>query len=254
MEDRLVPFPVEEGQYGQILALAHKVLWSLFEPEGTLSRSRSPRRGRSGTLVAYDLTTRERVTRATNVDGTSVTEPTVAFWFQDVGWGVKNYGTDPDIVVEYPPEAYRAGEDPQRDRAIAEALAELEARACRATAQQGAGSVAVSPVMAIPARSGTDRRMTAGPLGCAGSNGRARSRVQHTHLAPRRATSPLSSPAPLGWTGEARSGRAHPRDRCAPPTTAGRGDGIGRGQDRPSTPAWVPCAAGGVLGEGGPVE
>lgn len=146
MEDRLVPFPVEEGQYGQILALAHKVLWSLFEPEGTLSRSRSPRRGRSGTLVAYDLTTRERVTRATNVDGTSVTEPTVAFWFQDVGWGVKNYGTDPDIVVEYPPEAYRAGEDPQRDRAIAEALAELGARPAERVPAEPRPSKAPAPL------------------------------------------------------------------------------------------------------------
>ena len=59
------------------------------------------------------------------VDNTSVTQPTVAFWFKDVGWGVENHGTDPDIEVEYPPEAYRAGTDPQLDRAIQEALAEL---------------------------------------------------------------------------------------------------------------------------------
>jgi tricorn protease len=60
------------------------------------------------------------------VDGTLVTQPTGAFWFKDVGWGVENYGTDPDIVVEYPPEAYRAGEDPQLERTLQEALRELE--------------------------------------------------------------------------------------------------------------------------------
>jgi tricorn protease len=61
------------------------------------------------------------------VDGTRVTQPTVAYWFKDVGWGVENYGTDPDIVVEYPPEAYRAGEDPQLTRTLQEAMALLEA-------------------------------------------------------------------------------------------------------------------------------
>lgn len=61
------------------------------------------------------------------VDGTRVTQPTVAYWFKDVGWGVENHGTDPDIVVEYPPQAYRAGEDPQLQRTVAEALAQLAA-------------------------------------------------------------------------------------------------------------------------------
>lgn len=52
------------------------------------------------------------------VDGTVTTQPEFAFWFQDVGWGVENYGTDPDVVVEYPPQDYAAGRDPQLERAL----------------------------------------------------------------------------------------------------------------------------------------
>ena len=30
------------------------------------------------------------------VDGTETTQPEYSFWFTDAGWGVENYGTDPD--------------------------------------------------------------------------------------------------------------------------------------------------------------
>ena len=36
------------------------------------------------------------------VDGTSVTQPRFAFWFRDAGWGVENYGVDPDVEVRVP--------------------------------------------------------------------------------------------------------------------------------------------------------
>jgi tricorn protease len=54
------------------------------------------------------------------VDGTWTTQPEFAFWFQDVGWGVENYGTDPDIEVEVRPQDYAAGVDPQLERGLAE--------------------------------------------------------------------------------------------------------------------------------------
>jgi tricorn protease len=60
------------------------------------------------------------------VDGTVTTQPEFSFWFSDVGWRVENYGTDPDVVVEYRPQDYAAGTDPQLDRAIDIALGELE--------------------------------------------------------------------------------------------------------------------------------
>lgn len=60
------------------------------------------------------------------VDGTLTTQPEYAFWFTDVGWGLENHGTEPDIEVDITPQAYAAGEDTQLDRAIAVALATLE--------------------------------------------------------------------------------------------------------------------------------
>jgi tricorn protease len=61
------------------------------------------------------------------VDQGMTTQPEYAFWFYDVGWRVENYGTDPDIEVEYAPQDYMAGRDPQLDRAIAEILKLIEA-------------------------------------------------------------------------------------------------------------------------------
>ncbi len=55
------------------------------------------------------------------VDGSLTTQPEFSFWFDDVGWGVENYGTDPDIVVENRPQDYAAGRDPQLERGLAEA-------------------------------------------------------------------------------------------------------------------------------------
>ena len=60
------------------------------------------------------------------VDGSVTTQPEFSFWFRDVGWGVENYGTDPDIEVDIAPQDYAAGRDPQLDRGIELALAALK--------------------------------------------------------------------------------------------------------------------------------
>ena len=54
------------------------------------------------------------------VDGTVTTQPEFSFWFCDVGWGVENYGTDPDIEVDNSPQDYANGVDAQLERAIVE--------------------------------------------------------------------------------------------------------------------------------------
>ena len=54
------------------------------------------------------------------VDGTVTTQPEFSFWFADVGWGVENYGTDPDIEVDNTPQDYARGVDAQLERAIQE--------------------------------------------------------------------------------------------------------------------------------------
>lgn len=63
--------------------------------------------------------------RHTLADGTVTTQPEYSFSFDDVGWKVENYGTDPDIEVDIAPQDYRRGTDPQLDRAITEVLREL---------------------------------------------------------------------------------------------------------------------------------
>jgi tricorn protease len=60
------------------------------------------------------------------VDGTVTTQPEFSFWFVDSGWGVENYGTDPDVVVDIAPQDSAAGTDPQMETAlklVAEAMA-----------------------------------------------------------------------------------------------------------------------------------
>ncbi|MBK8047722.1 MAG: hypothetical protein IPK16_11685 [Anaerolineales bacterium] len=52
------------------------------------------------------------------VDGTVTTQPEFSIWFEDVGWTVENYGTDPDLVVENRPQDYAAGQDAQLAAAI----------------------------------------------------------------------------------------------------------------------------------------
>ena len=60
------------------------------------------------------------------VDGSVVTQPEFSFWFKDVGWGVENYGTDPDIEIEFFPQHYAKNVDPQLDKAVELALDQLK--------------------------------------------------------------------------------------------------------------------------------
>ena len=59
-------------------------------------------------------------------DGTIVTQPEFASYFNGIGWGIENRGIDPDIEVELDPASSAAGRDPQLERAIEVALEELE--------------------------------------------------------------------------------------------------------------------------------
>jgi len=62
------------------------------------------------------------------VDGTHMTVPRYSFWFSQYGWGVENYGVDPDIEVLISPDDWAAGQDPQLETAIRIALEALAAR------------------------------------------------------------------------------------------------------------------------------
>jgi tricorn protease len=63
--------------------------------------------------------------RARHADGSITTQPEFSYWFQDVGYQVENYGTDPDIEVVVHPEHYAQGQDVQLERGLAEVLTAL---------------------------------------------------------------------------------------------------------------------------------
>lgn len=65
--------------------------------------------------------------RYTLVDGTGVTQPKYAFWFERFGWDVENHGVEPDVEVEVSPQDRAAGRDPQLDTAIELVTAQLAA-------------------------------------------------------------------------------------------------------------------------------
>ncbi len=59
-------------------------------------------------------------------DGAVTTQPEFSFWFQDVGWGVENYGTDPDIDIDIAPQDYARSYDPQMEKALEVILKQME--------------------------------------------------------------------------------------------------------------------------------
>ncbi len=87
-------------------------------------------------------------------DGTGVTQPRYSFWMTGgAGWGVENYGVDPDIHVPYPPHAHAAGEDPQLEHGVAtlkEMLTELPTDV--PPAKDGYRSLRPAPLPARPGR------------------------------------------------------------------------------------------------------
>jgi tricorn protease len=84
------------------------------------------------------------------VDGTHMTVPRYAFWFDEYGWGVENYGVDPDVEVLITPHDWAAGHDPQLETAVRLALEALEKQPPKAPADPATGPSKVRP--ALPPR------------------------------------------------------------------------------------------------------
>ena len=84
------------------------------------------------------------------VDNTLTTQPEYSFCFDDVGWNVENYGTDPDIEVEIAPQDHAAGRDPQLQRGIDEALRLLAAHPPHAAQPPPRPRLARSPLPPRP--------------------------------------------------------------------------------------------------------
>jgi tricorn protease len=79
------------------------------------------------------------------VDGTHMTVPRYAFSFDEYGWGVENYGVDPDVEVLISPDDWAAGHDPQLETAVRLALEALEKQPPKAPADPATGPSKARP-------------------------------------------------------------------------------------------------------------
>jgi tricorn protease len=87
------------------------------------------------------------------VDGTSMTMPKYSFWFRQFGWGVENYGVDPDIELLMTPNDWISGTDVQLERAVSLAMEALKAEPAAVPPDTAARPSRRRP--ALPARPGS---------------------------------------------------------------------------------------------------
>ena len=90
------------------------------------------------------------------VDGTHMTVPRYAFWFDEYGWGVENHGVDPDVEVLITPDDWAAGRDPQLETAVRLALEALEKQPPKTPADPATGPAKARPPLP-PRRRGRPR-------------------------------------------------------------------------------------------------
>ena len=85
-------------------------------------------------------------------DGTHLTVPRYAYWFDEFGWGVENHGVDPDVEVVNTPDDWAAGRDPQLETAVQLALEALDKQTPSVPADPSTGPVKIRPP--LPPRPG----------------------------------------------------------------------------------------------------
>jgi len=75
------------------------------------------------------------------VDGTAVSVPRYALFFDEYGWSVENHGVDPDVEVPVTPDDAAAGRDPQLEAAVQLALDALAKQSAPPRPQVATGPV-----------------------------------------------------------------------------------------------------------------
>jgi tricorn protease len=65
--------------------------------------------------------------------------PQLAFSFDRLGWGVENYGVDPDVEVDITPDDWARGRDPQLETAVGLALEALDKQPATGPPDPGTG-------------------------------------------------------------------------------------------------------------------
>ena len=121
---RPVPYP-EDGRRGPVVTLADEFAGS----DGDIVTAAIKVLGLGpvvGTRTWGGVIGIEGVPGYELVDGTHMTVPKYAFWFEQYGWAVENYGVDPDVEVLITPDDWAAGRDPQLETAVHFALEALE--------------------------------------------------------------------------------------------------------------------------------
>ncbi len=101
------------------------------------------------------------------VDGTRMTMPALAFWFEEYGWSVENYGVDPDVEVLISPDDWTAGRDPQLETAVRFALEALEKQPPSVPPDPSTGPVKARPP--LPPREPREPRERRRPRGSSGA-------------------------------------------------------------------------------------
>jgi tricorn protease len=94
------------------------------------------------------------------VDGSAVTVPRYAFYFDEYGWGVENYGVDPDLEVLITPDDAAAGRDTQLETAVQLAMEALDKQPLPALPRVAAGPG--KSRRPLPPRPGSPARSDAG--------------------------------------------------------------------------------------------
>jgi tricorn protease len=121
---RPVPYP-EEGRRGPVVTLTDEFAGS----DGDIITAAIKLLGLGpviGTRTWGGVIGIEGIPGYELVDGTHMTVPKFAFSFNEYGWGVENYGVDPDVEVLITPDDWAAGHDPQLETAVRFALEALE--------------------------------------------------------------------------------------------------------------------------------
>jgi tricorn protease len=90
-------------------------------------------------------------------DGTRIAIPQEAFSFDQLGWGVENYGVDPDVEVDITPDDWAQGRDPQLETAVRLALEALEKQPANSPPDPATGPRKARPPLP-PRRPGTSVR------------------------------------------------------------------------------------------------
>lgn len=119
----LLPYP-QEGPTGPLVALTNEYAGSdgdIFS-HGFKMMGLGPLIGRRTWGGVIGIWPRHAL-----VDGSVTTQPSFSFWFNDVGFDVENYGTDPDEEVIQDPRAQAEGDDVQLEHGLRRALALLDA-------------------------------------------------------------------------------------------------------------------------------